>query len=264
MPQPVISFDLDGTLIRPDRTIHPRDREILASENRCLFIPATARLLPAVRRLFTRNGIIGNGPVPFPLVLQYGSTLFGPSETLLSSHELPAAAVDRLLNEITAHPSAALWLYRITDILGFQDNPDTLATAAHYDFDMLPYQPGLSRGPFTKAAVITGDPAALSAFFADLSWDGMDASFYADTILEISPLGVNKGAGLRELLGLLGIARPLVVAAGDSAYDLPLFAAAELSFAPLTAQPEVKEAATHLVDVEREGLLDPILRTIGL
>lgn len=58
--------------------------------------------------------------------------------------------------------------------------------------------------------------------------------------VDITPAGVDKGAGVRALAARLGIPMDQVLAIGDSRNDLPLFAVAGRVAAPANAHPEVR------------------------
>jgi len=84
MPQKIICFDLDGTLINAHGMIHPADIEILATHRGSLLVPATGRTISSVRQLFEKNGLFIGQPLPFPLILQNGAALYSEGEHLLA------------------------------------------------------------------------------------------------------------------------------------------------------------------------------------
>ena len=66
MAKPIICFDLDGTLVDEDGRIHPQDIEILRTETRVHFIPATG---PHLRRgrapvICNVGSVLGHRAVP--------------------------------------------------------------------------------------------------------------------------------------------------------------------------------------------------------
>lgn len=63
--------------------------------------------------------------------------------------------------------------------------------------------------------------------------------------LTIVASGNNKGQALTLLAGHLGVSRSEVLAVGDSSADVPMFAVAGISVAPLSAQVVAKQAATR-------------------
>ena len=65
-------------------------------------------------------------------------------------------------------------------------------------------------------------------------------------VLDVTPAGATKGSGIRRIAEDHGFTR--VVAFGDGANDLPLFAEADESYATASAPDEVKAAATAVLD----------------
>jgi len=61
---PIICFDLDGTLFDPQGRIHSRDIVILTSESEINFIIATGRSLQSVRAMFTKNDLFTTSVSP--------------------------------------------------------------------------------------------------------------------------------------------------------------------------------------------------------
>ena len=75
--------------------------------------------------------------------------------------------------------------------------------------------------------------------------------------------GIDKGAGLRALCGLLGIDVSQTVAVGDSYNDIPLLRAAGTGIAMGGSPAEVREAAEHTVGhVSEDGLAEAIERFV--
>lgn len=67
-----------------------------------------------------------------------------------------------------------------------------------------------------------------------------------DGNMEINAAGVNKGAGLRKLCGVLGVSPEETMAFGDAGNDLEMLCYAKWSFAMDNASGEAKAAARYL------------------
>ena len=65
------------------------------------------------------------------------------------------------------------------------------------------------------------------------------AAFY----LEVIPKVINKGQGIRDICGVLGISTDVVIAFGDAANDIPMLQAAGMGVAMGNASQAVKDAA---------------------
>ena len=255
---PVIAFDLDGTLIRPDKTIHPLDVEVLAGGFEPMFIPVTARTLHSVKRCFQRYGILSGNTISFPVVTQYGSVLYGNNERLVRSRCFTIDTAHRLVDTMKAFASVTSWLYTPDKVLTLHSDRFSEQAGEEFDFALTPFCDD-SGVAFTKASAVSPNLSEIERFSEAIRTLECDASYYRPSILEICPQGVDKGNGLQHLIQELGISRPLVFAAGDTAYDLPMFRVADRSYAPRTASPEVRDAASRVIDVEKNGLLQPVL-----
>ena len=64
--------------------------------------------------------------------------------------------------------------------------------------------------------------------------------------LEVRPRGINKGAGLRRLAGLLGLPLSSIAGVGDSDPDLSFLSLVGFSAAPANATPAVREAVDYV------------------
>ena len=67
-------------------------------------------------------------------------------------------------------------------------------------------------------------------------------------IMEISPIGINKGSALNFLCDFLKIPSLQTVAFGDGVNDIPMFQAAGISVAVKNAPEDVKKAADFITD----------------
>ena len=80
----------------------------------------------------------------------------------------------------------------------------------------------LDQKPIGKIC-FSGFPGRLNAIKKSLDQDRYSASFVTPYWLEIQPAGISKGAGLRTVMDLCGIARENTAAIGDGENDLPMF-----------------------------------------
>ena len=87
----------------------------------------------------------------------------------------------------------------------------------------------------------------------------VEATFSMPTALEVGPQGVDKGNGLQRLCYELGLDPSSVYAAGDGENDLALLSQARVSFAPTHAMELVKQRVFTILEVRKQGLLQPML-----
>lgn len=256
----VICFDMDGTILDGNADMHPNDREILKSERQYQFVPATGRSLGAIKRLFRRNQVFKDGPLPIPVILQNGSLVYLPGEQLHAYRAFPPETQERLLKAMLAEPELNFWLFGDNILHTLWPTPFGRSLSEHFDLDIQPFPRNEPPAEYSKIIALSEDPEQLANFANNPALDGTELSYSRTTLLEINPAGINKGTALVDLLQALGLEQPQIYVAGDGGNDLPLFELSDHSFAPLNAQPQVMERARYVIDTQQEGLLAPILR----
>src|ERR1700712_1022350 len=100
----LFATDLDGTLLAPDQTIHPRDRAALAAARKrgVLVTIATGRLTARTHPIAQALGLQS------PLVCADGSILLcGATARVLRRHTLQAQWVDSVLAALAEHELAS-------------------------------------------------------------------------------------------------------------------------------------------------------------
>jgi len=256
--------DLDGTIIRRDGTVSPA---------------ALAAATELTRRGITVIAATGRPPAGLDAVPELADLLalavcsggaIGWSPTrreMLWRHTLDPATVARLVRfTVESLPEAGVLAY---------DGRGWRMTPAYERVGFVP-----RRGPVELVATeaIAGPELCLiSVRHPDLSSDDLLAAYRTAGIdpaptmtpstpylLDISAPGVDKAAGVRTALGMLGIAPEEAVAFGDMPNDLPLFALCGHSVALANGHPEVLAAAASVTwCVEHDGL-PHYLRELGL
>ncbi|HMQ53051.1 MAG TPA: HAD family hydrolase [Anaerolineae bacterium] len=261
MTKPVICFDFDGTLVNAHGDIHPRDVEILSSEDRVVFVPATGRPLHAVKYAFQRNGLFLDRPISFPMVLQNGAVVYRPGEVLFRHTPFPPAEQAELLAISRRHTRICGLLFSVNQVEMLWPNAEGLRMVRRFDLKVQPFA-GQS-GDYTKLTCITDSVPAMNNFVAEIEAIALEKSFSLPTVLELTGIGVDKGQMLAGLLDELGLPKPQIFAAGDGENDLSLFEAAEMSFCPVTSPAAIKDRTDAEIDVAKTGLLAPILAKIN-
>lgn len=272
MDKPVICFDLDGTLVDEQGKIHPRDVALLRQPDPpAVFVPCTGRLLPSVRKLFSRHqafpgglqpGAIdqaGAAKLPWPQVLQNGAALYGPGEALVSYHCFSESLRRSLVDEIARTPEVAFLVF--TEQKVYIAHPDDFSRSIlpRFDLDAEPF-PLDQEMRFSKVMALSPHPGRLQEIEARTAGEEIEQSYSLETVLELTPAGIHKGRGVSELLDSLGWQGSPLLAAGDGGNDLPLFELTGHTFAPQTAPDEIKARASRIVDTAQSGLLEPLLQ----
>ena len=259
----IVCFDFDGTLVDDAARIHPSDVAVLRDERSVSFVPATGRPLHAVRRTFERHGLFVGGPVPFPMVLENGAAVYGENETLRSQTSFDPDLQSALMQAVLSSEEASFLVFGLDEVRTLRPGETLRALVRRFDLDTTPFEPDSGR-PISKVAAVTEDPGMLHHFRARTSDLTLERTDSLPNVLELAPVGVHKGRGLRSLLEASPEHRGArVVVAGDGENDLSLFDFADLSFVPEDSPPAIRDRADRVLDVRERGLLVPILEEIN-
>lgn len=262
MPQKVICFDLDGTLVNAQGVIHPSDIEILATYHDSLLIPATGRSIGAVRQIFAKNGLFVDQPLPLPLILQNGSVLYAAGERLLAHFQFEEDVQTQLIQLLYEFHQASVLFFDLNGIFSLHENGPAKTEIKSLDFypQLLPEDGRAYK--FSKAMCFADNQVILNAI-RDLLRPLAVASFQSlPYALEICPPGINKANGILHLVKSLGIEDYVLYAVGDSENDLPMLELAHHSYAPTTAFEDVITRVDHTIDASQSGILAPILECL--
>jgi 5-amino-6-(5-phospho-D-ribitylamino)uracil phosphatase len=261
MKEKILCFDLDGTLLTPEGTIHPFDRENLLNAKDVHLIPATGRALNSIKRIFAKNNLFIDQPLPFPIVTQNGAVLFHANEKLFRHSIFDQQTQAELIHLILPVAKIVFLFFNQDEIYLYSLSPLGEEEMMKYRFSTKLFSTEYTDAPFSKIMCF-GEPPELSNFASRLSNLPVEGFFSLANLYEIAPRGVNKDSGLRSLLEDAGIADPVIFFAGDGENDIQLIQSATRSFAPSNALPEILLTADRCIDREKEGLLEPMLREL--
>jgi Cof subfamily protein (haloacid dehalogenase superfamily) len=261
MTLPILCFDLDGTLLDRQGSIHPRDVELLADPDpQCLFVPATGRSFDSVRHTFNKNGLFVGEKIPFPLILQNGSILYNGGERLAAYLPFDPQVQVALIDLAEHYPQVTFLFMGLDKIYVAHSGSFGKAEIERFELETLHFEQNSRRLPFSKVMGISQARQDLDAIAREIHELPVEAAFSMPTALEITPLGVDKGSGMERLLSELGLEHAPVFVAGDGENDLPLMRFARKSFAPTHALEVVKQSASVILEISKDGLLEPMLR----
>lgn len=258
----IICFDLDGTLVQPDHSIHPADIEILKRNQNHLFIPSTGRTLDTVKQVFQRNGLFEEQPIPFPLILQNGALVYLANEVLLRQETfLPEvqASLITLLSDFTKVSHLLISLDQI-DMLYPDDY--SIQIIDQLDFVTQTYQKEGFVHKLSKVMCISRADQNLDEISMRVKQLGLEAAYSLTHVLEITPPGIDKANGLKILLERQARHDFVLCAVGDGENDLPILRRANISFAPGSSPAQIQEQVDHIIDVKENGILQPIIEYI--
>ncbi|MEV0395817.1 HAD family hydrolase [Polymorphospora rubra] len=238
LPYRIVATDLDGTLLRSDRSLSARTlrtlAEVRATGARHLVV--TGRPVFGTRRLLTQLDYRGLA------VCGQGAHVYDfDSDRLLVTHTLDRE-VARALVQAIGRETGALALAAVA-ASGF------LATA---DFDRRPgadwrlvTEPDLWTGPVEKILIRHPghDDEALAAVARRICGTALTVAHAGERLVELLPAGISKATGLVYAAQRWGLTAADAIAFGDMPNDIPMLDWAGYGVAMANAHPDLRERA---------------------
>lgn len=247
----LVATDLDGTLLRDDKSVTAWTRSVLdaAAERGLFVVPVTARQPKGITEIAERTGLLG-WTIAVNGALGYHATTGEVAFEHLLGHEARAHLVAALT---AAHPDVRFALvgqggHRFLVQPGYAelarpgDHNPAMLTMTEASLDELVATPALkivARTPSLPARELALETAALGLSGVHATWSGAD-------FIEVAAGGVTKATGVADLCAALGIDRSEVAAFGDAPNDIEMLQWAGHSWAMPRAEERVKQAAQHL------------------
>jgi Cof subfamily protein (haloacid dehalogenase superfamily) len=260
----LLAIDLDGTLLTRHKRILPRTRGALdaAAGLGCRVVIATGRSF-AVARYFcdgltlsapqiTYNGAVIYDPAQSCDLCQYlvPPPYVRPGVDFFMEAGVPVALFTPqtlYLDRRIPHPEA--WLPGRSGVL--ERIPDVRSVAAQPCIKVVGHS-----DPLTIATV---RPLAVERF-----GHALYVTQTSSALLELLHPEVSKGAALRRIAHMLGVARDEVIAFGDSHNDLDMLTFAGVGVAMGNASAEVKALADLITDSNEDDGIATALERLGV
>lgn len=257
----LIAIDLDGTVLRDDKTISDRTLRVLskAATNGIQIVPATGRpagrvseellRLPGIRYLLTCNGarvldlaenaVVYSNPMSMEDSLRLIRLLTSRGIFVHAYCADQAYGNRKALSYLSGEdvPKPLLAMIRKTqtlkdDLYGFIQQQ-----GIPLDKINIPYVRDQDREPLKKEILSLGNFSITSSVV---------------TNLEINKANASKGDGLLHLCGKLGIQREQVMAFGDGDNDRSMLSYAGMGVAMGNAEPELTRYADRVTGTNEE------------
>ena len=266
----MVGLDLDGTLLRQDKSISAYTAEVLGKAARAgarivpvtgrplAGVPESVRSLPGVRYCITSNGAMVYD-LEKEEILQ--ETLMAPGlvlEVLACTEGIPAIR-EVFTGGFGYHVPEDYEKLRArflgTPVMPYIDASRKKTRSLE---DLIKRE---ERG-FENISIMCREATDRERVRERLAiLEGLHVILPWKTDLEITHAGAGKGDALLFLAGLLGIGREEILAAGDSDNDLNLLQRAGLSVAMGNASPHIKEAADYITeDNQHDGAARAVSR----
>nr|WP_203966479.1 HAD family hydrolase [Actinocatenispora thailandica] len=239
-PPALVASDLDGTLLRTDRTVGARTLAALARlrAHDVPFVMVTGRPIRWLAEVVAQTG-----PPTSLTVCSNGAVIYDGAADQVVEHrplapELLAHVVERLQD-------------RYPDVAFAAETNDGLRHEAHYPINEISplVRPGelaeLIASPAIKLlARLDGAPDAVAEQMSESLRGVAEVTRSShDCLIEISAAGVTKATGLAWVAQQYGVPPERIVAFGDMPNDLPMFGFVGHSVAMANAEPAVRAAA---------------------
>jgi Cof subfamily protein (haloacid dehalogenase superfamily) len=259
----LVATDLDGTLLRKDKTVSARTREALRRAQATGIVVAlvTGRPVRRARVIAREVGVSGlavccNGGIVFDLA----------TDQVVLDEMMPGDVAQRLVAAIReAVPGVCFAterglhfghdpIYAVHNTIIENETPrcdDAHALCAEGVTKLIVRHPTM---PIEDLWAIT----------REIAGDAATATHSGAPFIEVSATGITKASALAHLCDRLGIAQSATIAIGDMPNDLPMLAWAGHSIAVANAHPEVRAATDEITATnEEDGVARVLERLIG-
>lgn len=221
----LIALDMDGTLLNDRQEISERNTAAIrkaldAGVTVCL---STGR---GIQNVLPYTDLL---QLSTPMITVNGSEIWHRPGSLYKRTEMDAAVVRRL-RALALESDVWYWAYAVDGIYNRER-----WTASEEEADAKQW---LKFGYYSENERLLAEIRDTVS-----AWGGLEMTNSSEQNIELNPLGISKGAALRELCGLLGIETSQAIAMGDSLNDLSMIREAGLGVAMGNAQQAVKDAA---------------------
>jgi len=255
--------DIDGTLVRSDKTLSDAVVEAVARVRRAGVTVTLISARPPSGMLWIaeRLGLTG------PIGAFNGGTVVMPDGHIVSANRLAKDVAEKALAMLD-RPGVTPWLFaggqwyaqdRENRNLGRERLAANVDPVFQADFTPLLDQAD-------KLVGVSDDHPLLAKIEGEMKaalGDGANVARSQPYYLDVTAPSANKGDGIAALADAYGVPLSAVAAMGDQHNDLPMFARAALSVAMGQAPAEVQAAADHVAKSNQEdGVADAIARFV--
>ncbi|MDE6667736.1 MAG: HAD family hydrolase [Clostridia bacterium] len=265
----LIVSDFDGTLIDDNQQILPKVRTAIKDYIACggIFAVCTGRMtcciLPRVRELGLKGLVVAyQGTVIADIesgkILRYGGIKSeGVAEICRNikelGHPVNVYSGDELYTDI---PKDNEYLQRYERIVGID--------AKYIDGDISDFV--IKNDLFCQKVAILVAHEEQAELYAELCrrlGNKYDVTCSAKVLIEVSPLGDNKGQAVKFLANKFGIPIEKTIACGDNLNDLSMVQVAGLGVAVGNATDTLKNAADFVSVSNNEGAIAQVIEEFG-
>jgi len=241
----LVATDLDGTLVRQDRSLSPRTADVLAriAARGTLVVLVTGRPVRWLHQVYKQLH------EPPPAVCANGAVVYDPAtDQILRADPLAPELLAEVTRRLRAEVPGATFAVEIADGRELRHDSEwpVVWDAGDPTIRALATPDEVASAPAVKLLIRAGrrDPDAFVKIVAAAIEGLAEATHSSNSgLIEISAAGVTKAAGLAWFCEQHGIDAADVVAFGDMPNDVPMLAWAGRAVAVANAHPAVREIA---------------------
>ena len=269
MAYKVLVLDVDGTLMRTDKTISQRTIDAIVkiqeagikvaiASGRC-----TAGIMPTARKI--RLDEFGG------YIVSYNGGCISNCQTgeVVYNINLPEGIVQEIY-EFSKREKTGIITYHDNDIIAENDADQYIqidAKGCSIDIHVVEDFGKEVTYPVNKC-LLTGDPDYMAGVEtrAAKAFEGRLSVYRSeDFYVEMMPLGIDKAYGLSKLLKRLGYSRNQMICCGDGFNDISMIEYAGLGVAMANADEAVRAQADYIAPhCDEDGLVDVIERFLTI
>lgn len=260
------AIDLDGTLLRSDRSVSERSRRAIAAAAAAgtEVVVVTARSPRSVTAFASDAGIGGIA------ICANGAILFDLDAGAIVAHQpLPAEVAQRIALSLRERVPGVAFGWELGLRFGSEPAYEAWRDPTRWprpEGSFAPCEISTWRQPMTKllARLPDADVGELLAAARAVGGDDVVATLAGREYVEVMSRGVAKEAALAALAAKRGIDAAEVVAFGDHLTDVGMLAWAGLGVAVANAEPEVLAAADEVTaSNDEDGVALVLERLVG-
>jgi Cof subfamily protein (haloacid dehalogenase superfamily) len=248
----LVVSDVDGTLVRKDKSLSP---QVIAAVHRLRAVGIPFTVISA-RPVSGVMPLLAPLDIDLPVAAFNGGVLFRPDGSVIVQHHVDAEVVAGIF-ALAEGLAVDRWVF--ADGRWFASSLE----GVHVEHERVASnQAPVLRDDFgdlyaraDKVTFVSDDPPLLKGLadraieqFGVRATIGQSQTYY----LDVTDTHANKGAGVTELAALLGVDMAEVAVFGDMDNDVPMFRRAGLSVAMGQAPDNVKQAATFVSSSNQE------------
>jgi Cof subfamily protein (haloacid dehalogenase superfamily) len=251
----LIVSDLDGTLLQKGHHIKPEDRDALnkAAEKGIIISFASGRMYPEIRHVVDELQMDAHS------ISQNGAYIHTSAQELIRQDVFETDLIKQLALAAEGLPFYTILCspdsYVITELTEGHAKIEQNLLAPMIVMPQAVEQLG-SELMCCKISYIGPEPelVKLQEQLLNLHGDKIDAYISDVDCLDVMPMQVSKGVGLKALQEYLGVQPDETICIGDSFNDISMFKVTPNSFAISTSHPNVQSQAAHVVGGVAEAI----------